>query len=376
MMSELNKYVLLQLLVGMVIVTIGLTCVIWLTQSLRFVDMIVNRGLTAGTFVYLTMLLLPNFLSIILPIAVFTVVVFTYSKLISDRELVVMRAAGLSQTALAKPAVLLALIICIISYAINLFLLPESYRMFRELQWDIRYNYSHVLLQEGMFNDVGNDITVYIRQRSSDEQLHGILVHDNRDKENPITIMAERGALVESKEGARVVMFNGNRQGVNKNTNRFSILYFDRYVFNFGNNAAQETIRFREARERPLMELLDIRKNPTVPANEHGKFLVEAHKRLSAPIIIFGFGFIGLACLLSGSFSRRTQTHRTVLAVLIVVILQAASMGLENVSARNTDFIPLMYVNALIPIIVSYVVLILPPRPRKLSSKAVLAPTS
>ncbi|MEQ8166013.1 MAG: LptF/LptG family permease, partial [Alphaproteobacteria bacterium] len=102
MMSELNKYVLRQLLVGMVIVTIGLTCVIWLTQSLRFVDMIVNRGLTAGTFVYLTMLLLPNFLSIILPIAVFTVVVFTYSKLISDRELIVMRAAGLSQVALAR----------------------------------------------------------------------------------------------------------------------------------------------------------------------------------------------------------------------------------------------------------------------------------
>ncbi|MGA0394519.1 MAG: LptF/LptG family permease, partial [Rhodospirillales bacterium] len=139
-MSELNKYVLRQLLIGMVIVTIGLTCVIWLTQSLRFVDMIVNRGLTAGTFVYLTMLLLPNFLSIILPIAVFTVVVFTYSKLISDRELIVMRAAGLSQHALARPAILLAAIVCLFSYIINIFILPESYRMFRELQWEVRYN--------------------------------------------------------------------------------------------------------------------------------------------------------------------------------------------------------------------------------------------
>ncbi|MEQ8193710.1 MAG: LptF/LptG family permease, partial [Rhodospirillales bacterium] len=197
--------------------------------------------------------------------------------------------------------------------------------------------------------------------------------HDSRDKESPITIMAERGALVESKEGARVVMFNGNRQGVNKNTNRFSILYFDRYVFNFGNNEAQTTIRYREARERPLMELLNIRSNPSVPPNEYGKFLVEAHKRLSAPIIIFGFGFIGLACLLSGSFSRRTQTHRTAVAVLIVIVLQAASMGLENVSARNMAFIPLMYLNALVPIIASYIVLVLPPRPRKPSSKAVAA---
>ena len=104
-MSGLNKYILKQLLVGMILVTAGLTCVIWLTQSLKFVEMIVNRGLTTGVFMYFTMLLLPNFLSIVLPIALFTVIVFTYSKLITDRELVVMRAAGLSQHALAKQAV-------------------------------------------------------------------------------------------------------------------------------------------------------------------------------------------------------------------------------------------------------------------------------
>ena len=95
-MNGFTKYVLRQLFVGMVLVTLGLTTIIWLSQSLRFIEMIVNRGLTAGMFVYLTMLPLPNFLVIVLPIALFTVVVFTYTKLINDRELVVMRGAGLS----------------------------------------------------------------------------------------------------------------------------------------------------------------------------------------------------------------------------------------------------------------------------------------
>ena len=87
-----TRYVLGQLLVGMILVTAGLTCVIWLSQSLKFVEMIVNRGLSVGTFIFMTGLLLPNFLLIILPIALFTVIVFTYSKLINDRELVIMRA--------------------------------------------------------------------------------------------------------------------------------------------------------------------------------------------------------------------------------------------------------------------------------------------
>ena len=77
-MNGFTKYILRQLIVGMILVTSGLTCIIWLSQSLRFIEMIVNRGLSGGMFVYLTVLLLPNFLVIVLPIALFTVIVLTY----------------------------------------------------------------------------------------------------------------------------------------------------------------------------------------------------------------------------------------------------------------------------------------------------------
>ncbi len=79
-MNGITRYILRQLVIGMLLVTAGLTCVIWLSQSLRFIEMIVNRGLSAAQFFYLTFLLLPNFLSIILPIALFTIVVFTYTS--------------------------------------------------------------------------------------------------------------------------------------------------------------------------------------------------------------------------------------------------------------------------------------------------------
>ena len=247
-MSGFTRYILRQLFVGMILVSAGLTCIIWLSQSLRFVEMIVNRGLTAGTFLYLTMLLLPNFLSIILPIALFTIIVFIYAKMIADRELVVMRAAGLSQFAIAKPALLMALMVMCLSYSLNLYLLPESYRMFRELQWDIRYNYSHVLLKEGAFNQISQGITVYVRERSSDGQLHGILVHDQRTPEKPFTLMAERGAMVDTKEGARVVMYTGNRQEIDTTNNKLSILYFDRYVFDLAGGVGGEPAFSRASR--------------------------------------------------------------------------------------------------------------------------------
>lgn len=354
-MNGLTRYVLRQLLVGMLLVTLSLTCIVWLTQSLRFVEMIVNRGLSAGTFLYLTLLLLPNFLAVILPIALFTVIVFTYSKLISDRELMVMRAAGLSQLALASPALILAGVIVAIGYANTLYVLPISYRMFSDLQWDIRYSYSHVLLQEGAFNTVSKGVTVYVRERTGDGQLHGILVHDQRDEKKPFTIMAKRGTLLETPTDARVVMFNGNRQEVNKETHQLSILYFDRYSFDLSQPRNRSANRYREARERPLGELFNLDKDTQLSPKDFGKYTVEAHKRLVSPLYALAFALVGLACLISGSFSRRTQTRRVVLAVALVVGLQAAALGLENLCARRLDMIPLMYVVVLLAILLGAV---------------------
>ena len=357
-MDGFTKYILRQLIVGMILVTTGLTCIIWLSQSLRFIEMIVNRGLSAGMFGYLTVLLLPNFLVIVLPIALFTVVVFIYSKLITDRELVVMRVAGLSQFALAKPALILALMVMTFGYVLNLQLVPQSYQKFRELQWDIRYSYSHILLREGAFNEITDGITVYVRQRTNDGQLLGLLVHDQRDEDRPFTLMAGKGAMVETDQGARVVMFNGNRQSVDKTTNKLSILYFDRYVFDLAAGVEKVGERYREPRERPLDELFNIQQaEPRMNAKEFGKFIVEGHKRLVSPLSALSFTLIGLACLISSSFSRRTQTRQVILAIAIMVALQGTALGMESLIARNLDLVPLLYVLGLAPIILGFVFL-------------------
>lgn len=365
-MTGLTRYVLKQLVVGMILFTIGLTCVMWLSQSLRFIELIVNRGLTAGTFLYLTMLLLPNFLTIILPISLFIVVAFTYSKMIGDRELIVMRAAGLSQWSLAAPVLILATVTIGLLYWLNLRLLPETYRSFKELQWTIRHSYSHVLLREGAFNNIQPGITIYIRERTSDSQLLGILVHDERHKEKPSTLMAARGALVNTEEGARVIMFDGNRQEVDPSTRQLSILYFDRYVFQIDPSRDSLDIRYREPRERTLAELFAVAEDPYIDKREHGRFIVEGHKRLTQPVLALGLALIALACLITGSITRRGQTRRVVAAVGLMVAVQASAMGVENFAAKNLLLIPLMYAIAILVPLAAVIAMVRPPTRRRL----------
>ncbi|MEK9752184.1 MAG: LPS export ABC transporter permease LptF [Rhodospirillaceae bacterium] len=353
-MNGFTRYVFRQLFVGMILVTAGLTCIIWLSQSLRFVELIVNRGVGASTFIYLTMLMLPNFITVILPIALFCVIVFIYAKMITDRELVVMRAAGVDQYSLAKPALILAMLSVVVGYLLNLYLMPNSYRLFREMQWDIRYNYSHVLLREGTFTNIDAGITLYVRQRTPDGQLLGILVHDQRDKSSPYTLMASRGALVEADGNTRVVMFNGNRQAVDTKTNQMSILYFDRYTFDLGKRGDVAEDRHREPRERQLDELFNIRDLHDVDPRDIGKYIVEGHKRLASPFMALTFTLLALASLITGSFSRRMQTRRILVSICLMVVLQATSLGIENVATKNLSLVPLIYAHIAIPALAAF----------------------
>src|SRR5947209_7584065 len=83
-MKRLDRYIFRQCFGVMVFVTAALSAAIWLAQSLRLVDLIVNRGLSIDVFLYLALLILPRFLNIVLPIGVFIAVLFTFSRLISE----------------------------------------------------------------------------------------------------------------------------------------------------------------------------------------------------------------------------------------------------------------------------------------------------
>src|SRR5438477_88057 len=107
-MRGLTRYVLRQTMMLTLAFTLVFTAAVWLVQSLRLIDLIVNRGLSLGIFFKLAVLILPRFIEIVLPIAIFLAVLFSYNRLISESELIVMRASGLSQMTLSRPALILA----------------------------------------------------------------------------------------------------------------------------------------------------------------------------------------------------------------------------------------------------------------------------
>lgn len=353
-----DRYILHQLLIALVATTGGLAALIWLTQSLRFVSLVVDRGLSLGVFLELTGLLVPSFIAVILPITTFVVVQFVYHRLAGDREIIVMRAAGMSSFSLAKPGMICALIATIICYLLNIWIVPASYHSFRKFEYKIRNKMAAFMLQEGVFTNVSDNLTVYIKSKDHNGILKGILVEDDRQPTNKATILAESGNIVIINDKPQVVLLNGSREVIDKKTGRLNVLNFERNTIDLSSNKEQSA-RLKDATEMSLYELLHPNAQEVFD-RDYGKLAVEAHRRLTSPLTILSFTMIALVSVLRGGFARYGNIVRPLGAIFTIVGLMSLILIVQNIATRNMAVIPLIWVVAIAPGIIASLILFLP----------------
>lgn len=351
-MKKLNSYIIKQIFIGFALVTFSLLAILWLTQSLRFVQLVTNKGLPLGLFIQITSLLMPRLFSLLSPIAMFAASLFVYNRMLTDRELVVMKSAGISPLRSAIPAIYFGIIISLFNtYMLNIGI-PQAEAAFSELEWKIKNDVSHLMFKEGQFTQAQYNLTVFITSHEKDGSMSGILLDDERNPKSKITISAEKGRVVYTDRGPRIILVNGVRQEVNKENKQFSSLAFDRYSVDFGSNTFQQE-KEEGVREKNLIELLNARDDKSLSEAEANRYIVEGHKRLINPFYNLLFSLLGCIGLIVGNFNRRGQNKIIGLSILSMIIIQSLELVFENLSAKHIHFLFLLYINLFIPLIIS-----------------------
>ncbi len=332
-LPRLSIYVLGQMIGPTALFAFLLTAVIWLTQSLRLLDLVINRGQSAPTFLYLTMLIIPSLLVIILPIAFFAGTLFALHKLNADSELVVMSAAGFSRAQIAVPVFISALVVMALTYLCGLYLMPAGQRAMKDKVVDIRADIGAALLNEGEFNTPVQGLTVFIREIDSDGTIRGVLVHDNRNVKHPITYLAVSGELAQTPAGARLIMFDGTVEESGRAGAQLSVLKFQRYVFDLDQFASPTRVTDRATSERYLPELFW--PNSRLPPKLRNAYIAEGHNRLSQPLYCVVFALIALAAVLRGRRARAANALRITFAALAAAAVRIAGYGVQGLAVRD-----------------------------------------
>lgn len=354
-MGIIDRYIFRHTFIATVFVTLVLAVLVFLTQSLKFLDLVVNAG-ASGLMIWVqTFLYLPGFFEIILPIGMVAAILFIYNRLTMDSELVVLRSLGFSPLRLAKPAIQLSIFLGMVLFGVMGWVAPASRSEAVVIKQELKAKMSSLIFRDGIFNEAGKNVMVYIRDRDNQGNLHGLIIHDTRDKTKPAaTIIAARGVLVSTPTGQQVLVYNGSRQDVDSQTGMLRRLDFDRYTVDLPEDVKTKEDRWKQPEERSFPELL----SGLSPASKEDRtarraLRVELQKRVLLPFLVPAFAMVGLTLLLIGDHDRRGQGVRIMVAVAIIVLLEICFLGSYNIAKQSSAGLPLMLLTILLPFLLS-----------------------
>ncbi|PZP54497.1 MAG: LPS export ABC transporter permease LptF [Micavibrio aeruginosavorus] len=357
-MPIVDRYVFRNLFIATIFVTLVLSALVLLTQSLRFLELIINSGASAWSFWGLTMLALPRFFEIIIPIGLMASVLFVYNKFTLESELVVLRALGFSPWRLARPALILSGLFALFMFFCVSWLSPVATATMQKQRVFLKTQMSTLLFREGIFNQAGKGLMVYIRERASNGELQGLIIYDGREEtETPTTVIAKRGMLVATDEGQQVIVYDGARQDYDRREKILKRLNFDQYTIDLPDEEGPVRTRWAEPEERTLLQLMNPDLTDDYDRKARKEFLTEIYKRLATPLMVPCFTIIALCFLLLGSVDRRGQSRKILAATAIMIVLQVLFLAMYNLAKQSFIGVPLMFVVAIAPSIIGLMLL-------------------
>jgi lipopolysaccharide export system permease protein len=353
--SLVSRYLFRNLAVSTAIATVMVSLVVWLIESLKFFELAINGGAPLGLFLYLVVLAMPPIVAVVLPIICVVVIIFVYNKLTVESELIVLRALGLSQWRLATPALTLGAFVAVSVFALNAFIAPMANERLKTLQDVTRTQFAGAPLNAGVFNPIGEKMTIYVRDREANGDLSGILIYQEQSNGRPTTTVAKRGVVVDGEHGPEIVVYGISRQEVDPVTGRTRTTEAERSTVDLQQVQEALTARWKEPSERTLPELLAGARGPDDIGFENA-FRAELHSRIGSPFFAIALTMVALYTLLGGHFDRRGQSRRIIWSAVAVLLIQGSSIGLANLARNYGGAVPLLYLAAIVP---SFVIIVL-----------------
>jgi lipopolysaccharide export system permease protein len=343
-MRILSKYVFRQAVSSFLLILCSLTGVVWIALALRQFNVVTSQGQDTWMLIKMTSLAVPNLMAIIAPFSLLIGALQTLNRLNTDSELIVLSAAGSTVWTVARPLLLLAVLVSIFLALVAHLAQPWSMRTLRDYLVQVRSDLLTQVIQPGRFSSPEQDLMFHIRDRSADGQLLGLVMHDTRDKQQSQTYLAEHGDIVKQDETAYLVMSTGHIIRRSDADGPPQIIAFDKYVVDLDRFEPQDSGSGElKPRERYWSELVHPAADSTLYKNNSGQFRAEIHERLVSPLYPLAFAFLIVAFVGQARSTRSSRMQSLVLTFLIGAGCRMAGLALNSAVSRNPAMLAALY---------------------------------
>lgn len=212
MLATIDRYLLGQVLRPMLAAILITLLALLAERALRVIDLVLGwRGSITIVFEMLSYLV-PHYMVVALPAAFFLGIMLGVARLSREGELDAMRAAGIGLARMARPMLLLALVVLALHLALVSWLQPYARYAYRAAAFAITNVSFQTLLRPGQFITIG-DSTYRVDTLSQDgERFGGIFLYSEADPGGTITVTAAAGRI--ESQGAFVPLLLHLENGV------------------------------------------------------------------------------------------------------------------------------------------------------------------
>jgi lipopolysaccharide export system permease protein len=353
--TKLDRYLITQLIGPFAFFCFITSGILLLNQSLKIIDLVTENKQPIYIALELTLLLLPKVLITAIPISAFIASILIVNRLFNEEELLVMMSIGQSYVSLSKPFIIFGIFASVLLYSVVHNLAPFAHSNFIKADERIRKDFALQIFEPDQFVSYQNKYTFFFGSKSEDKSLNDVLIEEQISQELTLTHIAEKGQVVSKRNLNSLILKNGTTQSYNRRTDEFSLLYFEKLVFDLNqlnNDNAITRKSLSSLSTSKLKKKINNLKLKGKTGRRFGRATSLVHDRIVKTFLTLLFPLLGMLSLMLGGFNRFGYSKRIISCILTMASLDLLRGACKSWVIDNPSIWLIQYTSPLLCIII------------------------
>jgi lipopolysaccharide export system permease protein len=200
-LSRFDRYLARLIIVPLVASLVIAAMLLLLDRMLRLFDFVMNEGGPVSVVWRMLGNLLPEYLSLGIPIGVMMGILLAFRKLATTSELDALRAVGISYNRLLRVPFLFATFFALVNFGIVGFLQPISRYAYENLRFELRSGALGASIKVGEFATLGKGMTLRVEEsKNQGADLRGLFVRAEGKGGQVLAVTAAKGTFLSTDD--------------------------------------------------------------------------------------------------------------------------------------------------------------------------------
>ncbi len=339
MLKSFDRYLLRLILTPLFATMTIAAMLLLLDKMLKLFDFVINEGGPVRVVWQMLGNLIPEYLTLGIPIGVFLGILLAFRRLALASELDALISSGVSYLRLLRVPFLLSILFAIINFGIVGFLQPQTRYAYENLRYELQSGALGASVKVGEFTKFGKRLSLKIDQSTNEGRtLIGIFARMRTKSGTDLTISAARGEFLASSDPDKILFRFFDGMLIQQDATRAMPRVLSFKVHDLPINLPKmESFRKRGGKELELTipELWETSNAATVEKKLKDESAANLYRRLVQSFIIFVIPFIALAYAVPPK--RSTSSMGVFIGLIALVVYNEISEAAERAGAKGAE---------------------------------------